>query len=359
MFKPRLRIPRGAGAPRLSSAVPRPAPLSPFAVTARHQQQQQRSLHASPSRRLHKVAPLTDDAKFEQYGVPGLLTTEGFEFAYTNYQSWLLEKLNQMTAGTSFEGKTTLETLILTAREPHLAATFNYASMAHNNHFFFDGLSKTGGNDKNEHISSHAPLAAMLEMSFGSLESLRRELIMTADAMFGPGFVWMVQQMDSPGAVARPFKLLTTYQAGSPHPGAHWRSQGVDMNNHGGQREGGAVIKEYFDRQNIANNREPLHGSGATASNASKAVKSPPGGSHIVPLLCVNTWEHVWMWDYGIGGKAKFVENWWETINWGKVNDLAHIDEPYKMTANPKISIAPAARRVPGVAAERTAGAPQ
>lgn len=99
MFKPRLRIPRGAGAPRLSSAVPRPAPLSPFAVTARHQQQQQRSLHASPSRRLHKVAPLTDDAKFEQYGVPGLLTTEGFEFAYTNYQSWLLEKLNQMTAG--------------------------------------------------------------------------------------------------------------------------------------------------------------------------------------------------------------------------------------------------------------------
>ena len=42
--------------------------------------------------------------------------------------------------GTQFEDKTALETLILTSREPHLAATFNYASMAHNNHFFFNGL---------------------------------------------------------------------------------------------------------------------------------------------------------------------------------------------------------------------------
>lgn len=99
MFKPRLRIPRGAGAARLSPAAPRPSTSSPFVVPAR-QQQQQRSLHASPARRLHAVAPLTDDARFEREGVPGLFSPESFDVAYTTYQAWLLEKLNQMTAGT-------------------------------------------------------------------------------------------------------------------------------------------------------------------------------------------------------------------------------------------------------------------
>lgn len=101
MFKPRLRISRRAGAARLSSAVPRPAPSSsPFVVPARQQQQQQRSLHASPARRLHEVAPLTDDGRFERAGVPGLFSAESYHIAYTSYQTWALDKLNQMTAGT-------------------------------------------------------------------------------------------------------------------------------------------------------------------------------------------------------------------------------------------------------------------
>lgn len=101
MFKPRLRISRRAGAARLSPAAPRPSPSSPFVVPARQQQQQQqRSLHASPARRLHRVAPLTEDGRFERDGVPGLFSPESFDIAYTSYQGWVLEKLNQMTAGT-------------------------------------------------------------------------------------------------------------------------------------------------------------------------------------------------------------------------------------------------------------------
>ncbi|KAL1852040.1 hypothetical protein Daus18300_012322 [Diaporthe australafricana] len=341
MFKPRLRISRRAGAARLSSAAPRPAPSSsPFVVPARQQQQQQqRSLHASPARRLHEVAPLTDDGRFERNGVAGLFSPESYNIAYNSYQTWALDKLNQMTAGTPYESKSTLETLIATAREPHLAATFNYASMAHNNHFFFEGLSKTAGENKDEHMPTD--LRKALEMSFGSLESLRRELVLTADSMFGPGFVWLVQQTDAAGAQARPFKVLATYQAGSPYPSAHWRSQGVDMNNHGGAGQSGSAINEYFDRQNMANRRAPLHGS-ATAANTSRVTRMPPGGTNIVPVLCVNTWEHVWMWDYGVAGKMEFVDRWWDCINWGRVNELARIDGGHKMGLSPKFGRSPA-----------------
>jgi superoxide dismutase, Fe-Mn family len=207
--------------------------------------------------------------------------------------------------------------------------------MAHNNHFFFSGLAKSGGADKSEHMSQE--LMKELELSFGSLESLRRELVLTADAMFGPGFVWLVQHTDGVGGHARPFKILTTYQAGTPYPTAHWRNQGVDMNNHGGAGEGGAVVKEYFDRQNMANRREPLHGSGFASSPTGKSqISPPPGGTNVVPVLCVNTWEHVWMWDYGVAGKSDFVANWWNIIDWGRVQALSTTTKR-PMTSSPVV----------------------
>lgn len=228
--------------------------------------------------------------------------------------------------------------------------------MAHNNHFFFNGLSKTGGEAESERMSND--LRNHLERSFGSLETLRREFIMTADAMFGPGFVWLVQQLDAPGPVARPFRILTTYQAGTPYSTAHWRSQSVDMNNHGGAGGSGAALREYFDKQNVANRREPLHGSPGAAGLNSVLNRVPPGGTNVVPVLCVNTWEHVWMWDYGVGGKADFVSNWWNIINWGMVQELSHINTTNHMSANPSIGAAPAVGRLPEAAAGPAEGTP-
>lgn len=99
MFKPRLRIPRrpALGARSACASAPRNS-SSPFAAAA---QQQQRAIHASPARLRHNVAPLTEDGRFEKHGVPGLLSPEGFDAAYTNYQGWVLDKLNSLTEGTS------------------------------------------------------------------------------------------------------------------------------------------------------------------------------------------------------------------------------------------------------------------
>src|SRR5438034_8780394 len=44
-----------------------------------------------------------------------------------------------------------------------------------------------------------------------------------------------------------------------------------------------------------------------------------PGGIDIHPILCVNTWEHVWLRDWGVGGKAGFLEAWWDKVNWEEV----------------------------------------
>lgn len=213
------------------------------------------------------------------------------------------------TIGTEFEDKDTKTVSLLTAREPSQAPIFNYASMAHNNHFFFESLAPGG-------TPIPSALRADLETSFGSLETLRRELVVTASAMFGPGFVWLVKTAPSE------YKVLSTYLAGSPYPGAHWRRQASDMNTLG---KGGSASEYYRNK---------------AESRKRSSVELPPGGIALEPVLCLNTWEHAWLLDWGVGregrgGKTAYAEAWFEQIDWQYVAKRAGIREQSQTTAEP------------------------
>lgn len=48
----------------------------------------------------------------------------------------------------------------------------------------------------------------------------------------------------------------------------------------------------------------------------------PPGAASVEPVLCVSTWEHVYLHDYGLD-KWAYLEAWWDAINWGEVSARA------------------------------------
>lgn len=62
-------------------------------------------------------------------------------------------------------------------------------------------------------------------------------------------------------------------------------------------------------------------GSFGQYSNAGQnpSQRRAPGGALVELLLVVSTWEHVWLRDYGFGGKRKFLEAWWDKIDWEAV----------------------------------------
>ena len=155
-------------------------------------------------------------------------------------------------------------------------------------------------------------LSKTLAQDFSSIDTLRQELVATASAMFGPGFVWLVKATDK-----SQFKLLTTYLAGSPYPGAHFRRQPLDMSTQSQESLGGLSGADYA-RQTMTQNTVGAFGPRSQA-------KLAPGGISLVPVLCVNTWEHVWLKDWGIGGKRAFLEAWWERIDWGVVANHADL----------------------------------
>ncbi|KAI9794841.1 MAG: hypothetical protein M1816_002969 [Peltula sp. TS41687] len=193
------------------------------------------------------------------------------------------------------------------ARQPDTATAFNCASMAFNNHFFFERLSPKSTNITDK-------LRPYLTRNFSSVETLRKTFIATANAMFGPGFVWLVQSSDH----KEHLYLLTTYLAGSPLAGAHHRRQPVDTNTQDAAswrmmgRDAGATATAYAE---VTHQKK-----GPTGWTQHQAVVAP-GGIILNPLLCLNTWEHVWLMDYGIAGKQTYVEAWWDRIDWAVVQN--------------------------------------
>ncbi|BCS06927.1 hypothetical protein ALUC_11308S [Aspergillus luchuensis] len=255
-------------------------------------------------RSLHRVPQLTNDQYFKNNGIPELLSPEAFDFAWTQYQGLLIDKLNLMTQDTVDADAKPGELLVKYSRRPEMASVFNYASMAHNNHFFFNCLSP-------QQTQIPEKFAKDIVDTCSSIESLKLDFLATANAMFGPGFVWLAKNLEREGLM----HIFCTYNAGSPYPAAHARRQPVDMATHSPD----APLGNQY--------------AGAMGAHAANQKNMAPGALDVQPILCVNTWEHVWMMDYGIGGKAEYLERWWDRINWEVVFDNYNAVGPVKGNA--------------------------
>jgi Fe-Mn family superoxide dismutase len=162
------------------------------------------------------------------------------------------------------------------------------------------------------HSAPSSDVLDEINHSFSSLDTLRESFLTTAQAMFGPGFVWLVQVNEvSAGSVRNSFRILPTYLAGSPVSGAHYRRQSLDLNTEN---------PDSYTSKGL----NPVGAFGSAAQTVKKDKKAL-GGVDVIPLLCVNTWEHVWLHDYGIKGKRDYLERWWEAIHWNKVAEHATI----------------------------------
>lgn len=133
--------------------------------------------------------------------------------------------------------------------------------------------------------------------------------------MFGPGFVWLVKQTSSSS-----LRILATYIAGSPYPGAHYRAQPVDMATTNTGVHGQMTPEEYARNRTTQSLAGAVGNAGSFGSLSKNARKMAPGGVELEPILCVNTWEHVWLRDWGVDGKRRYLEAWWEKINWNVVD---------------------------------------
>ena len=216
----------------------------------------------------------------------------------------------------------TKQIALQTARNPAEAAIFNHASMAFNNHFYFQSISTSPDRDMDPRLKD------ALVKDFGSLENLRSEMLAMGEAMFGPGFVWLVRVPSSAGSVGKEFKLLNTYLAGSPFAGAHNRRQAIDMNTQNVANAVAAGGVEGLARgATLLQHQTPQNNVGAFGqhSRLNAAENVALGGVDVLPCLCVSTWEHSYMLDWRYE-KRNFLERWWTFINWDVVRQRSGVE---------------------------------
>ena len=184
--------------------------------------------------------------------------------------------------------------------------------MAFNNHFFFKALSP-------ERTEPSQSMIADINDSFDSIDNLRQEMIETANAMFGPGFVWLMKSSDN-----GKFRILTTYIAGSPLPQAHFRAQTRDLAN----KDPNPYLPTNISASERDRLRRPTNTTGFAGQHSTSGTYAlHPDQLHAAPVLCVNTWEHAYIRDFGIDQKKKYLAAWWERINWDVVQQECTINE--------------------------------
>lgn len=290
-------------------------------------------------------------------GIPGLLSPRGLDIAWYQYQQHVLDNVNQILRG--FEGgdqldQVSLQDLILRAKTespeaaPEFADLEYYASLAYNNEFFFDKLlssstdpdrpvrvptpkelrqvdtadfvlpssgpisqggSASPASSSSPSSSGHRRLGGLgassslrtesfsdkVTKSFGSHLGLKEQMINHADAIFGNGYTWLVATQGGLGVV-------NTYNAGTPF--SHITEQ---------ERRGASSSTSPASSSSFS--------SALSSASSDADVDSLLKLTDIVPLVNLNVWQHVYLPDYGVAGKRKFLENLFLTINWEKVEE--------------------------------------
>ncbi|KAK6456991.1 manganese superoxide dismutase [Scheffersomyces xylosifermentans] len=243
------------------------------------------SISRVSKRSIHHVPVLNNEKHHLANGIEGLYSAKGFQAAWADYQKFLTLNLTLHTNGTENELKTPYQILLHTAKQTTEQHIFHYASQAHNNHFFMEQLT-----DKSEAAKTRPSRLLMEKLSFQDIpdvDTFRDRMLLLADSSFGQGWVFLVESED------KALKIIRCNNDGTPY--YYGKNQSLDLN--------GGVDEGSFEYLNNLNER------------AAKKERD-----YSLPILAINCWEHAYINDYGVTGKADYLTNVWECINWDVVN---------------------------------------
>ena len=127
------------------------------------------------------------------------ISEETLDYHYGKHHQTYVTNLNNLVAGTEFEGKG-LDYIIKSSS----GGIFNNAAQVWNHTFYWHSLLPNGGGKPS------GALADAIDRTFGSFEKFKEEFTKCAVTTFGSGWAWLVKNPDDTLA------LVSTSNAGCP-----------------------------------------------------------------------------------------------------------------------------------------------
>lgn len=156
-------------------------------------------LSATPSFSPIALPPLP----YEQSALQPVISANTLAFHYGKHHKTYVDTLNKLIAGTEFADMPLEGIIKATAGKPDHVAIFHNAGQAWNHAFYWRSLTPGGGGEP------PAPLKRLMESSFGSVDTCKKELSHAAVEQFGSGWAWLVLEGEK-------LKVVKTADADSP-----------------------------------------------------------------------------------------------------------------------------------------------
>lgn len=238
-------------------------------------------------RSLHVAPTLPGQAALKSAGIPGLYSAKGFNIAWTEYQDFLTTNLTLCTNGSKDETRYPLHIAINNARDPHRQRVFNYASQAHNNHFFFQQLVPHAQGS----TSPSRQLQAKINASFGSTDELRAQLVAASGSLIGQGWLFVVED------AFKNLQVIAINNSGTPYNFSG--QQLLDFNSPISQQD----YEIYEKIREKTNNSET---------------------DYTLPIIGISLWDQSYLHDFGVEGKAEYVGKVFDSLNWDVINSRVY-----------------------------------
>lgn len=134
-----------------------------------------------------------------------VISANTISFHYGKHHATYVKTLNELIAGTPYEGKSLEEIVVASAADKDAAARkiFNNAAQAWNHDFYWHSMTPKGG-------APTGKIKDALEKSFGDLAAFKKAFGMAAVGQFGSGWAWLVKGKDGT------LKIETTSNADTP-----------------------------------------------------------------------------------------------------------------------------------------------
>jgi len=139
------------------------------------------------------------DLPYAQNALEPHISAETLEYHHGKHHAAYVTNLNNLVAGTEYEGKSLVE--IIGQAD---GGIFNNAAQIWNHSFYWNCLSPNGGG------APDGDLGSAIEAAFGSYDTFKEKFTASAIGNFGSGWTWLVKNSD--GSI----EIVNTGNAGSP-----------------------------------------------------------------------------------------------------------------------------------------------
>lgn len=115
-----------------------------------------------------------------------IISANTMSFHYRRHHQGYVDNLNRFIAGTEYAHLSLEKIITSTAGLVEKTAVFNNAAQIWNHTFYWKSMTPKGGGEP------PAALKHMIDQTFGSLDSCKKELASAAVSQFGSGWAWLV-----------------------------------------------------------------------------------------------------------------------------------------------------------------------